>query len=154
MGIKRISKEDHEAYVATLDQEAAKLVAAKQAQEMLLVEHLTNLNISTEAKGYLSSEVSTPVAVSTSNEVDEDSLARRTAYLKLQRDKLLAMKKAEREKQLADAEATQATSRPKSARAARSALGSHGRKKIDPKTLEIRKALAEKLKQEVINEDN
>ena len=61
----RISKEDHEAYVATLDQEAAdlekalatsadehaKLVAAKQAQEMLLVEHLTNLNISTEAKG-------------------------------------------------------------------------------------------------------
>ena len=41
-----------------------------------------------------------------------------------------------------------------SARAARSALGSQGRKKIDPKTLEIRKALAEKLKQEVINEDN
>lgn len=33
--------------------------------------------------------------------------------MKLQRDKLLAMKKAEREKQLADAEATQATSRPK-----------------------------------------
>ena len=86
------------------------------------------------------------------------------------------MKKAEREKQLADVEATQAKSRPKvwiefalfpsrfflftpwlifqSARAARSALGSHGRKKIDPKTLEIRKALAEKLKQEVINEDN
>ena len=79
------------------------------------------------------------------------------------------MKKAEREKQLADAEASQASSRPKvikikntfqltefiqSARAARSALGSSGRKQIDPKTLEIRKALAEKLKQEVIDEDN
>ena len=32
-------------------------------------------------------------------QVDEDALARRTAYLKQQRDKLLAMKKAEREKQ-------------------------------------------------------
>ena len=45
--------------------------------------------------------------------VDEDSLLKRTAYLKQQRDRLLAMKKAEREKQLADAEATQARSRPK-----------------------------------------
>jgi len=66
----------------------------------------------------------------------------------------LAMKKAEREKQLADAEASHGSSRPKSARAARSALGSSGRKQIDPKTLEIRRALAEKLKQEVIDEDN
>ena len=61
----RISKEDHEAYVASLDKEQAdlekalatsadehtKLVAAKQAQEMLLVEHLTNINISAESKG-------------------------------------------------------------------------------------------------------
>ena len=81
-------------------------------------------------------------------------LAKRTAYLKQQRDKLLAMKKAEREKQLADAEASQLKSRPKSARAARSALGAHGRKQIDPKTLEIRKALAEKLKQEVIDDQD
>ena len=40
-------------------------------------------------------------------------MAKRTAYLKLQRDKLLAMKKAEREKQLADAEASQGKTRPK-----------------------------------------
>ena len=81
-------------------------------------------------------------------------MAKRTAYLKQQRDKLLAMKKAEREKQLADAEASQLKSRPKSARAARSALGAQGRKQIDPKTLEIRKALAEKLKQEVIDDQD
>ena len=46
-------------------------------------------------------------------QIDKDELAKRTAYLKQQRDKLLAMKKAEREKQLADAEASQGTSRPK-----------------------------------------
>ena len=87
-------------------------------------------------------------------QISEEALAKRTAYLKLQRDKLLAMKKAEREKQLADAESSQLKSRPKSARAARSALGAHGRKQIDPKTLEIRKALAEKLKQEVIDDQD
>jgi len=165
--IKRASKEDHEAYVASLDKEQAdlekalatsadehaKLVAAKQAQELLLVEHLSHINIASDSRGYLSSEVSAPIEVTSPEEVDEESLARRTAYLKQQRDKLLAMKKAEREKQLAEAEASQGSNRPKSARAARSALGSHGRKKIDPKTLEIRKALAEKLKQEVIDED-
>ena len=40
-------------------------------------------------------------------------MAKRTAYLKQQRDKLLAMKKAEREKQLSEVEASQGTSRPK-----------------------------------------
>merc|ERR1712025_164468 len=167
--IKRISKEDHEAYVASLNKEQAdlekalatsagehaKLVAAKQAQEMLLVEHLSNLNISsTNSKGFLSTDVSAPVEVTSSNEIDEEALAKRTAYLKQQRDKLLAMKKAEREKQLSEVEASQGTSRPKSARAARSAMGSSGRKQIDPKTLEIRKSLAEKLRQEVIDEDD
>ena len=80
--------------------------------------------------GYLSSEVSAPIEVTSPDEVrivdvvsdnttvkcpqvDEESLARRTAYLKQQRDKLLAMKKAEREKQLAEAEASQGSNRPK-----------------------------------------
>merc|ERR1712012_519918 len=166
--IKRISKEDHDAYIATLNKEQAdlekalatsadehkKLLAAKQTQEELLVEHLTHLNINTESKGFLQSEISTPVAVTSNDVVDEEELARRTKYLKQQRDKLLAMKKAEREKQLAGAEASLGSSRPKSARAARSALRSHGRQTIDPKTLEVRRALAEKLKQEVIDEDN
>ena len=62
------------------------------------------------------------------------------------------MKRAEREKQLILAEASQGKTRPKSARAARTALGASSRRQIDPKTLEIRKALADKLKKEVIGE--
>lgn len=62
------------------------------------------------------------------------------------------MKRAEREKQLVAAESSQGKTRPKSARAARTAMGAGGRKQMDPKTLEIRKALAEKLKKEVIGE--
>ena len=64
------------------------------------------------------------------------------------------MKRAEREKQLEEAETAAVTARPKSARAARSALGGRsaggGASKIDPATLKARRALAEKLKQEVV----
>ena len=87
-------------------------------------------------------------------QVDPKDLEKRTEFLKMQRDKLLEMKRAEREKQLRIAESSQGKTRPKSARAARSALGAGGRRsQIDPKTLEIRRALAEKLKKEVIGED-
>lgn len=99
-----------------------------------------------------------------SDTVDPSELKRRTEFLKSQRDKLLAMKKEERERQLADAEKSQMKSRPKSARAARSAFGKGGSRSsaaggdgggagaanIDPQTLKVRRALAEKLKQEVI----
>ncbi len=47
-------------------------------------------------------------------------MAKRTEFLRSQRDKLLAMKKAEREKQLDEVEQKQMKTRPKSARAARS----------------------------------
>ena len=66
--------------------------------------------------------VSTPsagLAEAPAEDVDPDELARRTEFLKNQRDKLLAMKKAEREKQLEEVEQKQLKSRPKSARAAR-----------------------------------
>ena len=86
----------------------------------------------------------------TESEIDPSELKRRTEFLKAQRDKLLAMKKAEREKQLEEVEKSQMKSRPKSARAARSAFGGKSTPKIDPKTLEARRALAEKLKAEVI----
>ena len=42
------------------------------------------------------------------SKIDPDDLARRTAFLRAQRDKLLAMKKMEREKMLAEAEASTA----------------------------------------------
>ncbi len=87
-----------------------------------------------------------------SQDIDPAELQKRTEFLKAQRDKLLAMKRAEREKQLEEVEKTQSRARPKSARAARSAMGGKttGEAKIDPQTLKARKALAEKLKAEVI----
>merc|ERR1719411_1756436 len=111
--VKRISKEENDAYVASLDQEEAelekalassaeehaRLVAAKQSQELMLVEHLTAINISPGSRDLAKGDVAAPVAPPTNTqEISEEALAKRTAYLKLQRDKLLAMKKAEREK--------------------------------------------------------
>lgn len=87
-------------------------------------------------------------------------LQKREAYLKQQRDKLLALKKKERNKNLSTFTEEQAKSRPKSARAARQVTaginGSGGEsasktKEEQDKTLAMRKALAERLKQEVIN---
>lgn len=86
-----------------------------------------------------------------STTIDPEELKKRTEFLKAQRDKLLEMKKAEREKQLAEVERQNPKSRPKSAKAARSALNrKHQAHGIDPQTLNARRALAEKLKQEVI----
>jgi len=161
--VARISKEEHEAHVDALNQEEAeleeviahsldehkRLAVAKQNQEVLLSEHLAKVNIADPSGN---TDVPEPVTFTSSEEVDPEDLAKRTAFLKMQRDKLLLMKKTQREKQLAIAEASQGKTRPKSARAARSAFGSGGRQQIDPKTLEIRKALAEKLKREVIGE--
>lgn len=82
--------------------------------------------------------------------MDPAELKRRTEFLKEQRDKLLAMKRAEREKQLEEAEKTTSRARPKSARAARSAMSGQSAVQIDPQTLKARRALAEKLRAEVI----
>ncbi len=71
---------------------------------------------------FVFSVVSAPSAVLSEpagEAIDGDELAKRTEFLKGQRDKLLAMKKAEREKQLDEVEQKQLKSRPKSARAAR-----------------------------------
>jgi len=129
--------------------EHRRLAAEKQNQEALLIEHMKKAHISEKAFG-LGGEAPAPVQVpDAKEEIDPDDLARRTAFLRAQRDKLLAMKKMEREKMLAEAEASTAKERPKSARAARSAMRS-GRQTIDPRNLEARKALAAKLMQEVI----
>ncbi len=67
-------------------------------------------------------------------QADPEELEKRAAFLRGQRDKLLQLKRAEREKQL---EAAAPTARPKSAKAARSALGrGAGRQDIDPRFVE------------------
>nr|CAD7201701.1 unnamed protein product [Timema douglasi] len=80
-------------------------------------------------------------------EVSPTELARRQAYLKSQRDKLLSLKKHEREKQLKAAEA-----RPQSARVAQSALAGResGTTVNATNTMQLRRALAERLKSEVV----
>jgi len=168
LAVARQSKEDHEAHVAALNKEDAeleqvlahsldehkRLAVAKQTQEHLLAEHFKKVDLSSGSSGVGVSDIASPISFSSSEQIDPEELAKRTAFLRGQRDKLLAMKKIEREKQLTLAEKNVVKTRPKSARAARSAMrGSATRHAIDPKTLEVRRALAEKLKQEVIGED-
>ena len=89
--------------------------------------------------------------------MSEDDMAKRIEYLKQQRDRLLAMKKNERKKQLDQYSKTESKKRPTSARVARQAVsgGAEAAKPAvsaeDAKKIAMRKALAEKLRKEVIN---
>lgn len=86
--------------------------------------------------------------------LSQDELQKRAEYLRQQRDKLLASKKTERTKHLNIYEESQPQKRPKSSRAARSVIGGHqAQHNVDEKTLEMRVALAQKLKKEVIGKD-
>ncbi|CAL8111626.1 unnamed protein product [Orchesella dallaii] len=84
-------------------------------------------------------------------EKDED-IQKRREYLRAQRDKLVAMKKQEREKLLEKNEG-QHSARPKSARAAQMAIKNPTNMRalsISEKSLSARRALADRLKQELI----
>lgn len=93
-------------------------------------------------------------------EMTEEELKRRTEYLKQQRDKLLALKRQEREKSLAKYTEQQPKARPTSARAARRVTAGEQvdsaaskSSEDDAKKLAMRRALAECLKREVIDKD-
>merc|ERR1719397_314469 len=93
-----LGKEDaemEEALAHSLD-EHKRLVAAKQNQELLLANHFKSINL---GEPTATSSIAAPVSFTSSEKVDPEELAKRTAFLKGQRDKLLAMKRAEREKQ-------------------------------------------------------
>jgi hypothetical protein len=83
-------------------------------------------------------------------------LKQRQDFLRQQRDKLLAMKKEAREKQLQDAEQSQhGSKRPVSARVARSAMQDDSPEKSkesaeNEKKMAMRRAIAEKLREEVV----
>ena len=98
--------------------------------------------------------VSYPLQASLS-QLSPDELRKRQEFLQQQRDKLLAMKKETREKQLGAAAKSQ-PQRPQSARAARSAMKNGPEtagNKEDQKKMAMRKAIAEKLREEVIGKD-
>lgn len=86
---------------------------------------------------------------------ENEDLKRREQYLKDQRDRLLKLKNKERKKQLDSYSASQ-PKRPTSARVAREAVTSGLNEAIsatneaDSSKLAVRKALADKLKKEVI----
>jgi len=88
------------------------------------------------------------------SQLNADEIRQRQEFLRQQRDKLLAMKKEAREKQLHEAERDHGSHRPVSARAARSALQAPAQQSPDTaendKKMAMRKAIAEKLRQEVI----
>ncbi|XP_035703273.1 cilia- and flagella-associated protein 36 isoform X2 [Folsomia candida] len=79
----------------------------------------------------------------------EEDIEKRRIYLRAQRDKLVALKKRERERQLEEAAGQQ--SRPKSARAAQMAMRSSPSATTGEKSLAARRALAAVLKQELLD---
>lgn len=91
---------------------------------------------------------------SAASSLSQDEIKRRAEYLRQQRDKLVAMKKEERAKRLINFEGSQSKERPKSSRAAQSVIANKGgQPAVDEKTLAMRVALAQKLKQEVVGRD-
>nr|KAG5712787.1 hypothetical protein BaRGS_007384 [Batillaria attramentaria] len=89
--------------------------------------------------------------------MSEADYKKRVEFLKQQRDKLMEMKRKEREKQLLSAASTQ-PNRPSSARAARAALNQPGKtadsapavNAEEEKKLAMRKAIASRIKSEVM----
>ena len=85
--------------------------------------------------------------------MDMDELKERQKRLQEQRDRLIAMKKEEREKKLKDFEKSN-PKRPQSARAARSALQEKTTAaKEDEDKMAMRRAIAKKLQEELIGKN-
>lgn len=102
----------------------------------------------------------TSVTPTQSKEISEEEMKRRAAYLKQQRDKLMDLKRQEREKNLAKYTEQQPKARPTSSRAARRVTA--GEQVASPaaksdedegKKLAMRRALADVLKREVVDKN-
>ncbi|CAH1125774.1 unnamed protein product [Ceutorhynchus assimilis] len=86
------------------------------------------------------------------NLVDSLEFKKRQEYLRAQRDKLVALKKQARQKQLTTEAGPKSKNRPKSARAAEAVLTGE-KSNIEASQLQIRKTLVERLKAEVVDKD-
>ncbi|KAJ8985948.1 hypothetical protein NQ317_010705 [Molorchus minor] len=88
------------------------------------------------------------------SQIDAVELKKRQEYLRAQRDKLVALKKEARKKQLnAETESKEdSKNRPRSAKAAKAVLTGE-KTNIEPQQLQLRKTLAERLKSEVVNKE-
>ncbi|KAL7632530.1 UNVERIFIED_CONTAM: hypothetical protein RMT77_017147 [Armadillidium vulgare] len=149
------SIEEHEAYQKSMNMEQKMLEKAlaesKEEVERLEEERKREGVLLKEAINKSPEERKTPVPApppKPASQISPEEVAKRQEYLRQQRDKLLEMKRQEREKQLSAFEESAPQSRPKSSKAARKAMKGSS---IDPQTLQVRKALAERLKAEVID---
>ncbi|XP_050296709.1 cilia- and flagella-associated protein 36 [Anthonomus grandis grandis] len=88
--------------------------------------------------------------IEVNKEIDALELKKRQEYLRAQRDKLVAMKKEARQKQLNGNSSKAKNNRPKSAKAAEAVLTGGS---IGAGQLQLRKTLAERLKAEVVDKN-
>lgn len=85
-------------------------------------------------------------------EPDATEIQKRQDYLRQQRDKLVALKKETRRKELdVEINENQSQVRPKSAKAAKKILKGEVTGKMDTKQMQIRRTLAERLKDKIVN---
>ncbi|XP_047994739.1 cilia- and flagella-associated protein 36 [Leguminivora glycinivorella] len=159
--IKKLQLEDFEdnAVVSVPPEEVVAekqtlLTKASKLQSFERKEDSTEKAITPPEPTFLEPPKSAPKKV----EVSEEEIRARQEYLKQQRDKLLALKKQVREKRLGAAEngadgkgeGPCGPSRPRSARAAQAALAGAAPPPT-PDAMQLRKALASKLKTEVVD---
>lgn len=85
-------------------------------------------------------------------QVDAVELKKRQQYLRAQRDKLVSLKKEVRRKQLDVSAKEKSAIRPKSAKAAKAVMTGI-QPNVEPQELVIRKALAERLRSEVVEKE-
>ncbi|KAK8392494.1 hypothetical protein O3P69_014692 [Scylla paramamosain] len=159
--VYRVSREEHAMMKQAMDKESRDLeeAIARSTQDKANLGQVIKLPKQEEAKVLVKeakkevkkkeefSKATVLPPIASKGTIDPEDLRKRQEYLKAQRDKLLHMKQREREKQLQDFE--EESKRPQSATAARKAL--HG-SQLDPKTLAVRRALAQRLKAEVIRD--
>jgi len=133
----RMSREskDMEKALASSSKDAKQKPPAASDSEQQLSQDMMKLAVS---------EATTSAA--NGGQISAEEIEKRQKYLRDQRDKLLSMKKSEREKLLVT-KTEEEDKRPKSSRAARSALAG----KVDSKSLEARKVLAQILKRDVVD---
>ncbi|XP_025833753.1 cilia- and flagella-associated protein 36 [Agrilus planipennis] len=101
----------------------------------------------------LENEIKSLTTTTQKNKVSSAEIRKRQEYLRAQRDKLVALKKAERKKKLSNEnqeDPKKTGGRPKSARAAESLLTGSDIQEVEQQ-LKIRKHLAERLRTELIN---
>ncbi|KAK3869768.1 hypothetical protein Pcinc_024948 [Petrolisthes cinctipes] len=134
--IKKKSLEEHEALEGNLDTETKDMekaiaesseenrrIETQMAKEQEMLERALKMSLSEEGGGGEDTKMDKPSAppFMAASTIDPEEVKRRQEYLKRQRDRLLALKQKERERQLATYEQTNNTAneRPKSATAAR-----------------------------------